>query len=290
VAETPVWPVSIRFTRIKEPSVEHSDLSDMPIEGDAPASVVVHLDDGRRRLLRVTTEEAAALAEKGRDVTRRWQRMTAWLRHRIGKVVIWALGLLIVSLAIPAATKQWSDRQAALALKAELIGEISRGSISAFTGAKRIAAEKDLDNANAERLKTRDAWEDSEAGVDAQYAVYFRETTARDVWLEYRNVVYDYISLGCCDEHRDEDIRILHEYLGNPKPWPTQDDPWEIARCGDQESCAATTDFSEAYTWLGIKLLAKRGDLLSELRLAQPSGISLGWRDFLRDTFKPFAP
>jgi hypothetical protein len=268
-----------------------SDLSGCPIESDAPAWVIVRLGDGRRRKLVVTAQEAATLAEKGSDVSRARNRVSHWLRKHVLKLFLWAAGVFVASLAIPAATKQWADRQAAIALKAGLIGEVSRSSAEGFIGAKRLLVAAKLPDVRSELRSARDGWEASEGGIDAQYAVYFRDTAARKSWNTYRDRIYDYISLGCCDEHRVGDIRLLRGYLGAPRPWPTTDDPWQVLGCGRGESCGTVSpDFAEAYRWLGIQLLRKRESLLADLRRAQPAGFSGGWGDFLRDTFAPIHP
>lgn len=265
-------------------SLKRSELSGQPIEGDAGQTVVIHLGDGRRIELRVTAQEADDLAAKGRDVTLRSDRAVGWIRKRAWKIIVWGAALLVASVVIPAATKQWSDRQAALALRADLIENISRSSAIAFTGAKRVAAMSAVPKARAKRLETRDAWEAAEGTIDAIYAVYFRDTAARDVWLAYRNEMYSYISLGCCDEEfREADIALLRKYLVDIEPLSTGSDPWGVIACGSGEGCAVASEFERSYTRIGIKLLGKRGHLLSELRRTKPAGFSLGWRDLVTD-------
>ncbi len=268
-------------------SVERSELSGQAIEGDAGRTVVVHLGGGRRTELRVTAQEADDLAAKGRDVTRRSHRALAWIRKRAWKVLVWGAGLLAASVVIPAATKQWSDRQAALALRAELIEHISRSSAIAFTGAKRVAATNAAPKAREKRLETRDAWEAAEGTIDAIYAVYFRDSAARDAWLVYRGEMYRYISLGCCDEFREVDIRLLRKYVGYIELLSTGSDPWSVMACGIGEGCDVASEFQRGYTRIGIELLGKRGHLLRELRRTKPTGFSLGWRDFVTDVL-PF--
>jgi hypothetical protein len=49
--------------------------------------------------------------------------------------------------------------------------------------------------------------------VDARYAVYFdKEDPARRAWSAYRGAVYNYISMRCCDEFIDEDVKNLRAY------------------------------------------------------------------------------
>ena len=251
-------------------------------------TVVVHLGDGRRTELRVTAQEVDDLVANGRDVTRRSDRAFAWIRKRAWKVFVWGAALLVASVVVPAATKQWSDRQAALALRAELIEQISRSSAVAFTGAKRVAAMSAEPAARAKLLETRDAWEAAQGTIDASYAVYFRDSAARDTWLAYRGEMYRYISLGCCDEFREEDTRLLRMYVVDVEPLSTGSDPWSVIACGIGEGCEVASEFARGYTRIGIKLLGKRGDLLRELRQTKPAGFSLGWRDFVADVW-PFS-
>src|SRR4051812_11922852 len=122
--------------------MEVSDLSTEPIEGNAPVGITCTFEDGRRRMCTVTAAEAARLAEEGIDVTTRPRRV--WLRlsgvgRLVRKLLPWAAGLLIGSLVLPAVTKQWSDRQGALALKQQLVGDITSKSTAARVGSYNAA-------------------------------------------------------------------------------------------------------------------------------------------------------
>jgi hypothetical protein len=116
--------------------------------------------------------------------------------------------------------------------------------------------------------------------VDARYAVYFdKEDPARRAWSAYRGAVYNYISMRCCDEFIDEDVKNLRAYAAGlaKRPFKGSRDPWEILRCGDDRRCASASEFAEAHKWAGLALLRRRGTVLDKLRVAQPEGFSSGW-------------
>jgi hypothetical protein len=266
--------------------VAESDVSGAPIEPDASASIVAVFEDGTRRRLTVRSAEATTLSQRGTDETTWLRRARAFLAANARKFVFWALALLVASLAIPAATKQLSDRQQATALKSEIITEISRASAEAFAESKHILESSPKD-VSERRLDARKTWEVSQGELDGRYAAYFdRGGSARRAWYAYEGAVYNYISMLCCDAFIDEDVEILRKYVAGfaQRPFNGSEDPWEILRCGDDRRCASAFEFAEAHKWVGLALLRRRGTLLDELRVAQPEGFSSGWGDFLDDT------
>lgn len=267
-----------------------SDISGAVIDGDAGETMVGVFADGTRRQLTLTRDEATHLRAQGVDQTTWWRRAIALVRTNAKRFMFWALALFIGSLAVPAATKQWSDRQQANAVRAEIIKEISIGSAQAFATSKYIleVAPKDTPK---RRLATRFAWERVQGDVDARYAVYFaRGSPAREAWSGYRDAMYDYISMLCCDEFIETDVSKLRPYVSGfeQRKYEGEGDPWEVlARCGGHTECTDDTDFVEAHKWAGLALLNRRGPLLDALRSAQPDGFSNGWRDFVRDALRP---
>ena len=119
-------------------TTDRSDLSGAVLDGDAPSHVTLLTDDGAQRTLRVTAAERAELESKGTVVKGSRARVLRWIRMMARKSVPWALGLLIGSLAFPALTRQWSDRQAALELKDALIADVSTSSVAAYIAARRV--------------------------------------------------------------------------------------------------------------------------------------------------------
>jgi len=266
--------------------VAESDVSGAPIEPDASANIVALFEDGTRRRLTVRSAEAVALSQRGTDETTWLLRASAFLASNAKKIVFWALALLVGSLAIPAATKQLSDRQQATALKSEIITEISRASAEAFAESKHILESSPTD-VSERRLDARKTWEVSQGEVAARYAAYFdREDPARRAWYAYEDAMYTYISMLCCDRFIDADVQLLREYVAGfaQRSFDGSRDPWEILRCGDDRRCASAFEFAEAHKWVGLAILRRRGTLLDELRVAQPEGFSSGVGDFLDDT------
>jgi len=178
--------------------VDESDISGAPIEPHAAATVVAVFDDGTRRRLMVTSAEAAHLQRRGTDTSTGVHRARALLTANGKRFAFWALPLFVASLAIPAATRQLADRQQATALKTEIIGEISRGSATAFAEAKNILEVNPTD-LSERRLNARSEWEVVQGHADALYAVYFdKKDPARRAWNRYRDAVYAYLSTICC--------------------------------------------------------------------------------------------
>lgn len=269
--------------------VGNSDISDAPIEPDKPATLVVVFDDGTRRRLTITTAEAATLRDKGMNQTTWWRRARALVNTNAKKLLLWVGALYVASLAVPAATKQLADRQGATAVKAGMIREISGGSAEAFAESKLIL-ETIPDELPRRRLETRKAWEVTQGGIDAMYAIYFDDSRhpARQAWGDYRRAIYAYLSMVCCDKRFiDGDVDLVRAYVAGreSRPFEGSRDPWTILLCGDDRRCASASAFAEAHKWVGLALLARRETVLDQLRGAKPDGFSDGWGDFVDDSF-----
>jgi len=115
-----------------------SDLSGSPIEPDAEAEVIVRLADGRARKLTLTAAEADKFAGMGQPVGGVLHRIAAFVIRNWRSFSWWAFGILVVSLLVPAATKQWADGQAALTLKSSLNLEMSKSAGSAVQAAQEV--------------------------------------------------------------------------------------------------------------------------------------------------------
>ena len=97
--------------------VDKSDLSGSLIEPDAKAEIIIRSVDGRARRITVTAAEAANLTSIGKPIGGPWRGIKAFVLRNWRAAAWWAFGIAVVSLLLPAATKQWGDRQAALTLK-----------------------------------------------------------------------------------------------------------------------------------------------------------------------------
>jgi hypothetical protein len=274
--------------------VTRSDLSGEHIEGDTPASVIYVLEGGKRRKLTVTRAEADQLANQGHDVTRIQDRLAGRIKLIGPKALLWLAGLFVASLAIPALTKQWSDRQGELELKDRIITSVSRDAAVAFRDGLKISDERSPTKARSESRRAADAWVVGHAETDARYAVYFRNTKSEDHWRAFEAVIYRYITLACCDRNRPDDLQAIRHYMARsalPEPdRPPVARPWETLRCGPHEECRVQFRYAQTYGWLGTELLRGRGQLLDDLRTESATGFSKGPGDFLHDVFSPINP
>jgi hypothetical protein len=267
--------------------VEQSEWTGKPIDGDSSTTVVCALENGHRRRLTIRCDEARTIDAAGLDVTRVRDRVRGWTVRNWKKVGLWALGLYVGSIVVPAATQQWSDRQAALALRAKLITDVSAASTRSFNAASDIARATKPKLADA-KVKATAAWVASEGSFDATYKTYFDKTTARAAWSRYREAMFDYVALSCCDEaHRLGDLEVVHRFVGAAPPPRGIRDPWQVLECGAREGCTPDAAYGEAYTWLGTQVLSRRGTLLQALRDSPVAGFSETRGDFLRKILHP---
>ena len=216
---------------------DRSDLSGAVLDGDAPSHVTLLTDDGAQLTLRMTAAERADLESKGIVVRGPRARILRWIKTIGRKSVPWALGLLIGSLALPALTRQWSDRQAALELKNALITDVSTSSVGTYLAARRIT---DFAEAKAERTRqlVLDEWVLKQSGLDARFGVYFpRGSGVLREWTRYVDAVYTYIELACCTDNRRGALAHLAQYFfthEHPRTtfYAGDGDPWKVLRCG----------------------------------------------------------
>lgn len=265
--------------------MQKSDLTGAPIDPAAKEEIVVRLADGKSRRLVVTAAEADELSSSGTDADNRWMRTKAAVGRNMRPFAWWAFALVVGSVLLPAATRQWSDRQAALTLKSSLVADVSKSSVTAVFAAQRVAEMPAGDAQAKARQAALDGWVVSEAGIDPLMAAYFDDTQARTVWREFRDPLYLYIALACCDEHRAEHVATLKGYLSTPTlreptvPPIAGEDPWMILRAEP----VGSLEFRKTYAWAGLELLSRRGLLHQELRRTKADGYSVGFEDFWRD-------
>lgn len=258
-----------------------SDISGKPIDPDRPSHVTVRLPDGTRRRITITAAEADGLKEKGEAVSGLWLGRVAM---RNWKTVA---ALIVASVLVPAATRQWSDRQSILTVKQSLITEVSDGAVAGIRAAQEVPGLAGEDEARIQACDDAlDAWVDAEATIDPVFALYFPESRARALWSEYRDVVYDYVALSGCSRNPRGDLAFIREYfdahpLMNPDPPPVLGrDPWAILA----ESTPNELAYQETYGWLGQQILRHRGLLHRELLAeSHARGYCSGFADFLRE-------
>jgi hypothetical protein len=297
-----------------------SDLSGSPIEADTKAEVVVRLADGHARRLTVTASEAEDLAGKGIPVGGLRYGIRAFVVRNWKSVGWWAFGLLVATVLLPAATKQWSDRQAALALKNSLISEINTSSVKAWLAGERILQTTDDDDVRKLRAKALEDWTVAESAIDSVFALYFSRTEAQSKWVVYRDAVYDYVQYACCTEPGPSDPNPMPRPSPLPMPGPNRlppipdpsshlpvygpDNPGPLQLQVRQASPSTyqrlfgpksnfwqiqrsspnhNPALRSSYQEVGRNLLQQRQPILDAVRATSANGYSDGWIDFWRD-------
>jgi hypothetical protein len=217
-------------------------------------------------------------------------RSASWIRTRTPRFVRWIVLLFIASLAIPALTKQWSDRKQELQVKESLSTDISKVSADAVYGALFAVSQSAAEQRSSRRQAIND-WLRSRATIDPRFVVYFSRSDAADHWfaggrerrLGFRNALLIYVLMACCDEHRSKHAARLRSYLPSAVAPVDLADPWGVLACDGQKSCLNERSYYRAYMWLGNQLLGQRRVLLDELLHANGTGFSSGWHDFIDD-------
>ena len=218
------------------------------------------------------------------------------------------LVLLVGSLAIPAATRQWSDRQEALALKGDFLVDLTGPASQAYAQALAIPVvgrEKGRPPALALRRELRTGWLSTSAVIDARFATYFGEDL-EDQWLDHQAAMFAWLALGCCGHDDDGNLETVRSYVHRHPPterWLRSETrnafevdhgtPWILLECAPYDADAecrspkGNPDFDAGYDWVGQALNNRRAALLERVLSSEVAGFSSGWTDFLKD-LNPF--
>jgi hypothetical protein len=289
--------------------VDPSHSVDDPHKSDDLVWATCRLDDGRqiRRTFTAAEADEFARGEEDGPVNRLWY----WLeRHRKGlaKGLSAFLVLLLGSLAIPAATRQWSDRQEALALKGDLLVDLTGPSSRAYARALAIPVlgrENGKLPAIALRRKLRTGWLSTSAVIDARFATYFGDDLEEE-WLDHQAAMFAWLALGCCGHDEDGNLEAVRSYLHRHPPseqWRQSESrqnlevaygtPWKLLECAPHDldvgcrSRKGNPSFDAGYTWVGQALNNRRATLLERVLSSDVTGFSSGWTDFLK-SLNPF--
>jgi hypothetical protein len=235
---------------------------------------------------------AAAPDEKKKERTARPGAL-GWLQTRGPRFARWLLLLFIASLFVPALTKQWNDRKQELDVKETLATDVSKVSANAVYGAVAALRLKGPEQ-KAAFQNVQDTWLRDRAAIDPRFRVYFPHSQANRHWFQlgqdrgylgFRNAVYLYALLPCCDNGSlAKRLGRLRLYLGPTVKYKIDKDPWQVLVCGPHKpTCTSGASYLARYRWLGNQILGKRQVLLDELLEANGAGFSSGYGDFVRD-------
>ena len=216
--------------------------------------------------------------------------------------------LLLSSLAIPAATRQWSDRQESLALKGDLLVDLTGPSSKAYAealGLPVLGREKGSRAALALRRTLRTEWLSTSAVIDARFATYFSDDL-EDQWLEHQAAMFGWLALGCCGHDGDGNLEAVRSYIHRHPPserWQQSESrmaleaehgtPWKLLACAPHDldkacrSPKGNRNFDVGYVWVGQALNNRRAVLLEDVLDSDVTGFSSGWGDFMKD-LNPF--
>jgi hypothetical protein len=264
--------------------VHRSALSGKPIEGDAASEVELLLPDGRRRRLLVQAAEAEELAAKGRPIPGAVSWIPRGVQRFLRAVGKWALLSLVGVLVVQALAKQVSDRQKELELKRALTSDLGSSSFEAFAEARSLAYLPRAERTPARRLAILTGWISDEGRLDGSFRSYLpkRNHAVGDQWLGFRDGLYTYLLLACCQTPSQRSARLeqVDAYLraqgATQALPPTAANRWQALRRGPGHP-----GYARAYDWLGGEVL-----LLAPYRgieKSKPEGFSIGFGDFLHD-------
>lgn len=205
-------------------------------------------------------------------------RGALWITRKLGK---WVLISVIGALVVPALTKQWSDRQKELELKRDLASDIGSSSFSAFAAARTIAYLPREKRTAERRLLLLSDWISNEGRIDGIFRAYLYPKSKHEVtveWSSFRDGLYDYLRLACCEKYRSGVIRRVQRYLerqGLTEALPPNRQ-WSMLACGP-----GCDGYADAYDWLGRQVLL--GAPYRGIEASDPTGFSNGFRDFVHD-------
>jgi hypothetical protein len=125
--------------------------------------------------------------------------MADFLAHPL---LVLLVGAVLTGMLIPALTRRWQNRQKALELKTELVGEISE-SITEMVMAVQFVH---LGATSMDQQRFDEAyreWETKSAVIGTKLRAYFPETAIPAEWTEFSEIVTDFYALeGVSDENR----------------------------------------------------------------------------------------
>jgi hypothetical protein len=240
--------------------------------------------DGKRRLVTVSAAEAARL-EGGRDLTTLRNRVWAHARAFLRRALPWIVGLLVGSLVLPALTKQWSDRQAASAIRQSIFQELDEQSTVATARAESaMSSHRQDERATA---KATDSWLRAASRIDGRFAIYFPSTPADEQWTSYRRAVFDLILLSYPYSGSTHTLQRVRSYLQSTsvgQDGMAAEDWRRLRGCARKDACDFGSPKSfDAYGRLELDVLDRRGQIESAVLEETPKGFSEGWRDLVRD-------
>jgi hypothetical protein len=258
---------------------ERSDLSGNLIEADSACSLNIRFPDGRHKEFVVRLDEAEELAAKGRDPPTAPLRIGRSASGAARAIAKWALLSLVGVLVVQALIKQWSDRQKELELKTSLASDIGTSAHQAFAEARTIAYLPKSEHRPARKLVLLTAWISDEGRIDATFRSYLKDEPATDEWVDFRDALYSYLLLACCQEPDDRQTgldKLTDALQDQGSTVSLEKKMWHTLYCGPH-----CDGYAEAYDSLGLEILKTAP--YRTIEASHPKGFSDGFRDFMHD-------
>jgi hypothetical protein len=214
------------------------------------------------------------------------------------------LAAFVISLAIPAITSQWSDRQKELELKDKLVSQFTSSAATAIENADGLVddetrgGELPADSLRSRWASISSGWKVAAYTLESELAAYYPDAKLRgdngmsfqDAFDEYNERVQQFIYLGFndCRDGRVGRLELLSRYLGFRK----HGDVWKALDTDAEHKVNCwrrTGDFKAAYVgYLSSLLLEKRADLVDTVIHSSAAGFNDSFGDFVRQIV-PFA-
>jgi hypothetical protein len=214
----------------------------------------------------------AAATEKQAE-GRSWPgELRSWLSTPLLVTVVAAL---IGSLLLPSITRKWQDHQKALAIKTDLVSDMSQSASSAVANSRFIAAGlvgRSSQAAGAEQQAWNDVyrdWTTQGASIGAKLEAYFGPEIAA-AWQKFTYALTDYVSLSASagsGSGRRPQVEELYAYRSKLPGVHLTRAHWQRL-AGPPEGA----EFEEAYSAVGRGLLARQNELVSTVLRAHASG------------------
>jgi hypothetical protein len=211
----------------------------------------------------------------------------------------WITAALVVSLVLPAATKQWSDNQQQRQLKSEVTARLAAAVAKATTEGGFLVGQQQSATVRARYQDTLATWKSEASAIEAQLAGYFATTNPDqddlvNAMREYNYLVQNYI--GYCrfykdDDERSKQLRRFKQDLGEMRTFT-----------GGQPSTAIPEPI--AHSWRGrwsknwtsparddwaADIVNASGAMIAMINQRQPHGFNVGPGAFIRQVVHPFS-
>lgn len=252
-----------------------SDVSGEVLDGDEPQQVVYSFTDGHRRRVLMSTTDAAALRDVGKNVTPSLRRLLS--RLPVSATAKWLLAAAVAAGIGAWVSDQYSDKQTEIQLEAGLISSVSHDSVELFQNAQEAQRSATAAERSTLGNEAVDAWVLSSADVQGTLEAYYPNSTILDRWGNFQSALYRWGALAIdsnssetpaeAQARRESDVKLIRKYVESEIGDATRESP--VPNPWMELSSNAPVD-PATYQWLGFYVLRGRGALLADLRDARP--------------------